>query len=229
MRPSATESLLRELEAKYGEEEAFLPRDMLIRPLVAADAAQVTALEAASYSPDEAASAESVAYRLSVCPEICAGLFKREYTWEYRGGAGGDDDEDFDNAKSVVSSASNLAKEQLVGFILATKTDHKFVTHEDMEVGAHNEAGRTIVVHSVCVAEEFRKRSLGHIMLVDYIQKFFGLCTADGIAIIARPQLKEFYERVGFRDGGVSEVKHGNGEWLNMRLPFDTYDDEARH
>lgn len=228
MRPSATESLLKELESKYGEDQYCLSRDMLIRPLALSDLKNVAALEAASFPKDQAASEESIKYRLTACPELCCGIFKREYNWEYRGGGDDDDDDDFENAKSVVSNVSNLASEKLVAIILATQTNNEFVEAQDMEVGGHVEGGRTIALHSLCVAEEYRREHLGHILLIDYIQKFFGLCTADRISLLCRKSLQNLYERVGFKHCGESDVKHGDIEWQNMQLPFDTFDDFVR-
>ena len=221
MRPSATESLYRDLEAHYGQDGYFLPRHMLLRPLTVKDVDQVEELEKASYPESEAASRESIQYRLTACSELCVGLFSCEYNWDQPSS----NEEDDDREDSVVSKSSTLKKETLIGYILATKTTGEFISDEDMKVGSNKEDGRTIAIHSVVISKEYRDRHFGYIMLKDYIQKFYGLCTADRISIIVLPKLRGFYERHGFTDCGVSECQHGGETWHNMKLPFDTYDE----
>ncbi|VVT56518.1 uncharacterized protein SAPINGB_P005125 [Magnusiomyces paraingens] len=64
-----------------------LPLHAYIRPLTINDLDQVEALETEGFPPEERASREKLAYRLKTCPELCAGIFVREFilpTEEYR-------------------------------------------------------------------------------------------------------------------------------------------------
>lgn len=56
-----------------------LPPHAVIRPLTVADLDQVVRLEELGFPPEERCSREKAMYRLRVCPELCAGVFIREY------------------------------------------------------------------------------------------------------------------------------------------------------
>lgn len=56
----------------------------------------------------------------------------------------------------------------------ATKTD-----------AGHQEAGRTIVLHSVAILPEFQGKGLGRVLVQAYIQQMNGAGIADRLALIA--------------------------------------------
>ncbi|GME97149.1 unnamed protein product [Ambrosiozyma monospora] len=55
------------------------PQHLCIRPLTIYDLKQVLALEAKGFPESERASEAQIKYRLTVCPELCSGLFVREF------------------------------------------------------------------------------------------------------------------------------------------------------
>jgi len=228
MRPSATESLYKDLESQEGVYEYNLPAGFCIRPLRLVDLEQVLELEIASFPESERATREKIEYRLRVCPELCAGVFFREYNWPKETPKSADREEDDDESEmAVVSRSTNLRSERLVGHIISTKTTSKYVTDESMAIGGHKEIGPTIAVHSVAIHPEFQGRHIGYVMMKDYVQKFFGLSTAEQMSLLAHKELVNFYRKHGFRDEGASESEFGGQPWRALRLPFDTYDEEA--
>lgn len=233
MRPCATDSLYKDLEAKYGLREVQLPENMHLRPLNVFDLDAVDELEAAAFSPSERASRERIEYRLRTCPELCLGLFKREYVW---------DEEASEGAVGVAAAKATECKETIVGHILATKMLTDTIVDEAMEIPdldkrgipvnksdkrGHQETGRFIGIHAVAIHPDFQRMGLGFVMLKDYVQSLFSLQTADGISIIVHDKYVSFYERNGFENRGKSECQYAGSTWLDMYLPFDTYDDRS--
>jgi len=49
----------------------------------------------------------------------------------------------------------------------------------------HQEAGRTIVLHSVAVLPQFQGRGIGRILMMAYMQQMNGAGIADRLALIA--------------------------------------------
>jgi len=82
----------------------------------------------------------------------------------------------------------------------------------------HNPAGPTIALHSLAIRPAYQGRYLGTTLLQEYIQRMsMGGCV-QRIALIARNRLVGFYERFGFRCKGVSPIKFGGGEWMDLVL-----------
>lgn len=97
------------------------PQHLCIRPLNLPDIAQVLALEIEGFPPHERASALRIEYRLTVCPELCSGLFIREF--------------DTDSVhESELPDHSTIKSETLIGHIIGTKMLSSTVTDESMEV-----------------------------------------------------------------------------------------------
>ena len=81
----------------------------------------------------------------------------------------------------------------------------------------HDDLGRTLAIHSVSVLPQFQNKGLGKILLRSYLQRMESAGVADGAAIIAHPELTEWYvQNFGFEDKGASSVKLGNGEWQQL-------------
>ena len=86
----------------------------------------------------------------------------------------------------------------LIGHVVAAKTYDLTATDKSMDyprdwessdakktdVG-HQEAGRTIVLHSVAILPQFQGRGLGRVLMQSYIQQMNGAGIADRLALIA--------------------------------------------
>lgn len=97
------------------------PQHLCIRPLNVPDISQVLGLELQGFPPHERASALRLEYRLTTCPELCSGLFIREFDSESL-------------ASKELPDHSTIKKETLIGHIIATKMLSETVTDESMEV-----------------------------------------------------------------------------------------------
>lgn len=97
------------------------PQHLCIRPLTVRDASQVLALELIGFPPHERASALRIEYRLTTCPELCSGLFVREFDKEAIKG-------------TELPKHSTIKNETLIGQIIATKMLSETVVDESMEV-----------------------------------------------------------------------------------------------
>lgn len=62
---------------------ADFPPNLSIRPLTVEDLDQCIELEKKGFSEEERASPEKLKYRLVACPELCSGLFIREYGYKF--------------------------------------------------------------------------------------------------------------------------------------------------
>lgn len=140
------------------------PPNLSIRPLTIDDVELCVALETKGFPESERCSAEKFKYRLTVCPELCSGLFIREYGYKYnainlpevaeklekekltKGGETGsqDDDEiaeddeedDYENLPVKLS----VVKETLVGHIIATKIYTERITETSMDLPIEGDA-----------------------------------------------------------------------------------------
>lgn len=136
------------------------PPNLSIRPLTVEDLDQCVLLENKGFPEDEKASREMLQYRLIACPELCSGLFIREYGSKYNAinlpevaeklnaestptkNSGGetepnnkeakDDDQEEDHQSLPVKLS--VVKEVLIGHITATKTPTEKLTKAAMKL-----------------------------------------------------------------------------------------------
>jgi len=86
----------------------------------------------------------------------------------------------------------------LIGYVIATKTNDLVASDSSMGVPedwespspkptdlGHQEAGRTIVLHSVAILPVFQGKGYGRILAMAYMQQMNGAGIADRLALIA--------------------------------------------
>lgn len=200
------------------QSNSTLPLHMYIRPLTIEDARDATELEAKGFPENERASLESIKYRLTVCPELCSGLFIRNF-----------------NKNDNIT----IESEKLIGHVLSTKipknkssssskskktsssSNNTFITLKSMEIGSHSESSNVIGLHSLVISQEYQKKNLATLLLTDYIQKLSNQEVGNKLVLIAHEYLVPFYERIGFKlDGENTEVakkeSFSKTKWMNM-------------
>eukprot|EP00752_Nemacystus_decipiens_P014708 g13098.t2 len=153
-------------------------------------------IETASYPEDEAASPENMRFR-----RANAGAFFLEATLKESGGGG---------------EAGELA-----GFVCGTLSQGEELSHESMHL--HDPDGATLCIHSVAVAEKFRRRGFATSMLKAYVENV--ALTQLGvrrICLIAKAGLLGMYASAGFSLKGLSPVVHGKDPWFEMRTELDS-------
>jgi cyclin-dependent kinase-like len=127
--------------------------------------------------------------------------------------------------------------DELIGFIVATLTDSKRLTHASMS--NHVDGGVTAAVHSVCVAENWRRKGIALQLLNAFKNQCVELNSGEGckrvgtaggaarnierIALIAKKDLVPLYEKAGFTLLGLSEVVHGQDPWYELQLELEEH------
>lgn len=207
------------------------------RPLTISDLESVVALENAAFSdPNERATREKFTYRLSKCGELCLGIFTTIVP------GSGTKAETFDTGHPVETSRRNGAISVLIGHVVAAKTNDLVASDDSMDyprdwdsphpkpskVG-HQEAGRTIVLHSVAILPQFQGRGLGRVLMQAYIQQMNGAGIADRLALIAHDHKMGWYERLGFQNKGPSKATFGHGGWYDMIYELKSIEPRATY
>jgi len=216
------------------------PPNLSIRPLTIEDVTKCVELETKGFPPDERCSEEKFKYRLTVCPELCSGLFIRDYTARYnainlpevadklsRTQSSAEDDEE-----DQLPVKSSVTKETLIGHIIATRIKNLTINEASMELpsesnpdAGHFETSRYIGVHSVVIDPEWQGKNLGTLLLHDYIQKLSNQDLGDKVVIIAHDKLIPFYEKIGFTNLGKSECKFAGETWYDLSIDLVAEDD----
>lgn len=220
------------------------PPNLSIRPLTIADLDQCVEIEAKGFSPDERCTPEKFKYRLTVAPELCSGLFVREYEYKYNAinlpdvadrlekehAKNGDKDDTEDDDELPIKSS--VVKETLIGHVIATKIASDKITDASMQLpskevkgSGHFDNSRNIGIHSVVIDPEWRGKNLGALLLHDYIQKLSNQDLGDQIVIINKKDLIPFYEKIGFNNLGESKCKYAGTTWYDMAIDLVATDD----
>ncbi|KAI7901959.1 acyl-CoA N-acyltransferase [Cokeromyces recurvatus] len=156
--------------------------------------------EEASYHPDEAASRKQLENRIIYASKSGPELF-------------------------TVARDMDSDDQKVIAFLCTTLTNADLVTDESMSV--HEPNGKTICLHSVCVSPDYRHKGIGTKLLSTWIKELKDINKANGngqgkkynrIALLSRPKLVSFYENVGFKKIGTSEVVHGPEPWIDCIL-----------
>jgi len=121
-------------------------RPLWLHPAAASDLPAIAALETMSYPADEAASPESLAYRLANAGEYFYGVYGARAAAEDEASGG----------------------EELVGFICATVAASATLTHEAMET--HDPRGSSLCIHSVVTAPACRRQGIARAALKAYAE-----------------------------------------------------------
>lgn len=212
------------------------PQHLSIRPLNYHDVELCLELEAKGFPENERCTREKFLYRLTNCPELCSGLFVREFE-EIPVTTDADDYKP--PAKSTVTS------EKLIGHAIGTKMYDDKVTERSMEIPVldkdgdvdtsiegnamigHVESSKNIGLHSLVVDPEYRGLKMGTLLLRDYIQKLSHQEIGERLAIIVHQRLTGFYSNLGFINEGTSKCQFGNGGWIDMACPLIHEEDDV--
>lgn len=231
------------------------PPNLSIRPLTIEDLDQCISLENKGFDAHERCSPEKFKYRLTVCPELCSGLFIRDYNYKYNAinlphvaeklqqehenkpgnnqSSNENDEEDNPDDMEDLPVKSSVTKESLIGHIIGTKIYYPRVTSASMDLpseqdqtSGHIENSRYIGIHSLVVDPEWQGKNLGTLLMHDYIQKLSNQDLGDKVALLAKDDLVPFYEKIGFNNLGQSQCKFANTNWNDLSMDLIPEDDE---
>lgn len=227
------------------------PPNLSIRPLTIEDVDQCVELESKGFDANERCSPEGLKYRLTVCPELCSGLFIRDYGYKYNAinlpevaekleketeqnrKAGKEVEDDNPDDLEDLPIKSSVTKETLIGHIIGTKTYGPKITDASMtmasdkdETAGHIENSRYIGIHSLVIDPEWQGKNLGTLIMHDYIQKLSNQDLGDKVSLLAKDKLVPFYEKIGFSNLGESECKFAGTKWNDLYMDLIPEDDE---
>ncbi|PBP21066.1 polyamine acetyltransferase [Diplocarpon rosae] len=232
--PSDSTDHSRQFTIVPGSQQVKLPTTLHLytRPLTISDLDSCVAVENAAFTnPEERATKEKFKYRLTICGEICYGVFCTVVP------GSGFRSETLEAARPVETSRRNGAVSVLLGHVISTKTNDTVATDDSMGVPedwesspqkpsrlGHQEAGRNIVLHSVAVLPGFQGRAIGRVLMMSYMQHMNGAGIADKLLLIAHDHKTTWYKKLGFTNYGKSEAQFGGGGWINMGFQLKTQD-----
>ncbi|KAI1457578.1 acyl-CoA N-acyltransferase [Annulohypoxylon moriforme] len=210
-----------------------LPFHPNVRPLTVSDLESCVALENAAFEdPEHRCTREKFEYRLSMCPELCLGLFCTIVPDNAR--AEGFEISTLPVAKPVETGRSDGAKSVLIAHIIATRTHTKVVTDDAMDYPrdfrmnkrnalpiGHQEDGQTVCIHSLAIHPKFHGCHLGKLIMLAYLQQLKSSEMATFCALICQDYLVPFYKKFDFRHMGPSEAQFGGGGWHDMVVSID--------
>jgi ribosomal protein S18 acetylase RimI-like enzyme len=97
---------------------------------------------------------------------------------------------------------------EVIGFVNGTCIEGETITHESMT--DHNPDGRTLVIHSVTVSSNHRKKGCGTHLLKKYVKYVTEFCPEiQLILLLSKAYLLRFYVSCGFQLVSLSPIHHG--------------------
>jgi ribosomal protein S18 acetylase RimI-like enzyme len=107
-------------------------------------------------------------------------------------------------------------EDTLIGFINGTCIHGSSINHSSMSI--YISEGRTLVIHSVAVDGNQRRKGIASWMLRQYLSFLKEKDLVDSVLLLSKPYLLPLYTSVGFQYRKVSEVVHGQETWLELGL-----------
>ncbi|KAM6511753.1 hypothetical protein FALCPG4_016749 [Fusarium falciforme] len=196
---------------------------LYIRQLNINDLERSLVVETAAFPPAEAATREKIEYRLTVCPELCVGLFLR---------AGADLPAQAPQDIPIITEGAS-DDDVLIGHVISTMATNKPVRDEDMacppewkanpqadyEVG-HKKNGTTIALHSLAVSPKYQRSGFGKGLMAAYIGQMKKAGRAERISILTYDRLIPYYQKLGFEHYGKSESEYAGVAWHDLSYVF---------
>ncbi|KAJ4325903.1 hypothetical protein N0V84_003289 [Fusarium piperis] len=196
---------------------------LYIRQLNINDLERSLVVETAAFPPAEAASREKIEYRLTVCPELCIGIFLR---------AGADLPAQAPQDIPIITEGAS-DDDVLIGHVISTMSTNKPVRDEDMafppewkanpqtdyEVG-HKKNGTTIALHALAVSPDYQRSGFGKALMAAYINQMKKAGRAERISILTYDRLVPYYQKLGFEHYGKSESEYAGVAWHDLSYVF---------
>lgn len=119
------------------------------------------------------------------------------------------------HAKPFFRCAWMLSTNKIIGYICSTRCD----TFTEEAMSTHNSSGTLLAIHSVAVAEPYRRQGFATLMMQDYIQNMKAMdhCPKK-IVLLAKAYLLGFYVRCGFQVIQPSPIVHGSELWFDLEM-----------
>lgn len=115
----------------------------------------------------------------------------------------------------------------LLGYVDGVLSSEPTLTSESMST--HVPGARTVLIHGVCVSPDVRGRGIASALLLEYQRRLAVAGAYDRVLLIAHDDKQSFYERVGFKSRGISNISFAGIPWLELEwvVPVDTIDSQG--
>ena len=100
------------------------------------------------------------------------------------------------NATTYFHVLKDRESSEILGFVNGTCVKEHTIVHESMST--HHAEGRTLVIHSVTVRAQDRRKGIAYAMLVEYMKRVYATKTVDRILLLCKGYLLPFYLKPGF-------------------------------
>jgi len=109
---------------------------------------------------------------------------------------------------------------QVVGQVNSGSTSKDDISDEEFkQLIGHDPEGGNIVIFSLSVLPEYRKKGVGSRLLTEFVDQARYLGKSK-VLLLCKDELVPYYSRHGFQDAGISASTHGGVEWHEMALPL---------
>ena len=111
-----------------------------------------------------------------------------------------------------------LNGKEIIGFVCATRCQD----FQEESMSTHDPSGSLLAIHSVVVAEKYRRKGIAAAMLKAYLQKVKSGNIANAnpvissIVLLAKAHLLGFYVKCGFQVNRPSPIVHGQELWYEL-------------
>lgn len=156
---------------------------------------------------------------MSVCPEICYGLFAK---------SGASFPVQIPSDIPIISH-SDSEEDELIAHTISTKSDTRVVKDDDMVVApdwrsdpsadygvGHRPEGRSVALHSLAVSPTHQGAGFGKAMMKAYIKQIQETGEVDRISILTYDRLVPYYTRLGFTHFGKSASEYAGIAWHDL-------------
>ena len=91
-------------------------------------------------------------------------------------------------------------------------------------MSTHVPGARTVLIHGVCVSSDARRRGIASTLLAEYQKRLAATGSYERALLIAHEEKVTFYERVGFKSRGLSNISFAGVPWIELEwvVPHET-------
>lgn len=83
-------------------------------------------------------------------------------------------------------------------------------------MSTHVPGARTVLIHGVCVSSDSRRRGIASALLAEYQRRLAAKGSYERALLIAHEEKAAFYERIGFKSRGLSNISFAGIPWIEL-------------
>jgi PhzF family phenazine biosynthesis protein len=192
------------------------PLRLFFRQVIPTDITACFQIEKASYPRNEAATKSALQYRQHFAEKYFRCCVLTDDQEEEEDSSVNTSSAEATGSSLSLNNSNHHVEDQIVGFICATRC--RIFTEEAM--ATHDATGPLLAIHSVVVAEPYRRRGIATFMMKNYIETMESM--ADGVekfVMISKNEHLGFYVNCGFSVLRPSDIVHGREQWFHLERP----------